>query len=79
MEKGPSLWACFLSYKRKIVIPAPKGKYEGGLCGPGGHRGWESLVPAHGEGTGGGEAKGGLRPRARVLASFWRGWGAKGF
>lgn len=35
--------------------------------------------PSPGEGAGGGEAEGVLMPRAGVLASFLRGWGAEGF
>lgn len=58
MEKGPfPLWASFLGYKMKVVIPALECECEGGLCGPGGHRGWESILPALGQG----EAEGGLR------------------
>lgn len=61
MEKVPfPLWACFLSYKMKMVIPALECECEGGLCGPGGHRGWESILPALGQGQEVGRLREGL-------------------
>lgn len=62
-----------MAVKLEVVIPAPEGECEGGLCGPAGHRGWESLVPAPGEGAAGGEADVELRPKTGVRASLWRG------
>lgn len=58
----------------KTMIPAPEGEREGGLCSPGGAAG----LGGTGEGVGGGEAKGELRPRAGVWALLWRKWTPKG-